>query len=465
MARGDRMSHLDELWAAIVTTDRPAAMAALGQDLALQARSAGLQLTILVVENSAQPASRELNLRTAARLREDGVSVVLDDSAAPGASTAEARLRLRELARGLTDRPRPGFVWALDDDVRLQHLVWTGDHLEPRALHNHVRFLADLRATAPNLDVLVGEVTGDPPVPAVATLASTLGDVEANLSRMFGSDPSSRWRVDPASLEALREPDAYYDFSVERPRPPWESPVTWLPRTERATVARACRELLEEVAWVPLGAAATRPILADPARFTTLADSTRRGANAVFFDPDAFLEHDYPSVTLAGIQTRRSDMIGARRLAWRRPGRVRSSGFSVLHRRPRTDRWPGAEDTRRTLLEDTLGALLAREVEACRAGCAGSPGFLSARVERIEAAVVALSEKLTRLERLLERPPGWVSATMDLTPLRDVLSWSRECVPGAVEGRLGRRVVETLTSPEVLRALRARAAELAGVAS
>ncbi len=443
-------------WAAIVTTDRPGSLSLLCDDLARQAEAAQLPLGILLVENSAQEANLLANERTVARLRSRGITVRVDASDRPGDGIAPCRLRLREMARALRNEPRPGFLWALDDDVRLLHLIWAEDHLEVRALHDHVRFLLAFGAENPNVDLLIGEVSGDPPVPATAMLATTLSDVAANLTLLFAREPASCWEPDPHALEVLNGLDAYYDLSLDRPRPAWESVVTWLPRRPGLTVAGACAELLAEVSHVPLGAAVTRPILAQELRFGCLGGSLRRGANAIFFDVEAFLEHEYPSAIVTGIETRRSDMIGAQCLARRRPGRVRSSGFSVLHRRPRGCAWPAPGELARGLLADTLGAALARAVEA-RLGGVGDPrSFLDARIARIEQATSAIAATIARLESLLSQAPGWVPVH-SLDALRAVLDWGRTCVPGAVAGLLSQEFGDPLRCPSVARELQDRA--------
>ncbi len=450
-----------EAWVSIATTDRPEAFAALCHDLAQQAAEAEVELRLLVVENSRTATSRSANHDTLAGLRRPGVGVIVDDLSAGGCTTAASRLRQRELVRQtLGEHGSPQFVWMLDDDVRLRHAVGADGLLVTTRLHNHLAFLRDLRPKMPNLGVLIGAVTGDPPIPPAATLATRFMDLEANLQRMFVSDPAARWETRPATISLLREPDMYYDFSVERAEASWSRPACWFSRRGYVTVAEACVDMLDDAAHLPIGIGFTRPILAEPTQFDTLVDGTRRGANAVFFDVTACLAHDYPSVIVSQVETRRSDMIGTRLLAQSRSGCVKASQFSVLHQRPRSQKWPSAEEVVKTLVADALGAVLAREVDRCLSGVGvNAETFVLARIERMRTAATVVARVISRVADTLSRAPSWAGTAVG--GVYDVLEWAVRCMPGARDGVLPESLAWPLTSRKIREELTEHAHALA----
>lgn len=411
---------MTDLWVAIIATDRPDALRELCADLLDRAVSAGVRLRLVVHENSVERDNRRQNEATLARMP---VPVDLTTSKG-GEPIAVSRCRTRDQVADLVQRHgRPRIVWMLDDDLRLTHVRWTGSRVEWVPLYDHFRFLFDLATRRPDIEVLIGDVTGDPPIPAVATLATRLTDLALNLGWLFQRDASSRWDVSDTTLGTLMEPDAYYDLSVER-TPAWASPVHWLPRGD-ATAAGVAAEILNAVSQIPFGIGFTRPILARPKDFETFGQSTRRGGNAVFFDVDACIEHEYPSIATAGVTTRRSDMIGARLLLHRRPRGVWSSRFSVAHARPTVGPWPTREAMNRSLVADTFGALLARHVDAHLSGRAPDD-FVRARVERLRQAGAALRQAVLEIEELLPGAPEWVG---DVAPIRSLIGWIDDAVP------------------------------------
>lgn len=357
----------------------------------------------------------------------------------------------------LAGHARPRFVWMLDDDVRLRHQHWHDDRLEERALHCHLEFLLELSRREPQIDVLVGEVCGDAPIPLVGSLVSRLADLEANLRVMLDRRPGDAWRVPAATLERLRESDAYYDLSVDRAVGAWEREVFWLPRQPAPSTAQSLTEMLAELSHIPRGAAFSRPILVRPERFAELTPRPVRGGNAVFFDVDACLQHEYPSATVGGIETRRSDMIGSRLLEAARFS-VRGSGFSVLHRRPRDVPWPTPEAMLQSLVADTAGAWLARRLEP-GATHSTADAFLAARMQRLEAAAAALGGTCARLQRMVDHAPAWAPS---LTPVLDVVEWAMASFPGAREGRVPRDVVELLIASSAQTGLAEVARRVAG---
>ena len=324
------MTERAEVWVAIPATDRPASLELLCKQLVDRAERVEVPLRVLVAENSRQEANRAENQRILA-----GLQVAVDvENTAGGESIAVSRLRLRSMiASALRRHERPRLVWMLDDDVRLTHVFWDGSRVVDRPLHNHIGVLLGLQRRYPELDVLVGEVTGDPPIPAFATLATRMTDLAHNLRLLLDRQAGDPWSVPQESLRVVSDRDAYYDLSLDR-SPAWLQPVTWLPRVREARTADVWRELAATVSGIPFGVASTRPVLARQDCFEVLDSHALRGGNAVFFDVDACLEHHYPSMDIAGVATRRGDMVGTRLLQQKRPGRIMASAFSVAHARP-----------------------------------------------------------------------------------------------------------------------------------
>lgn len=290
----------------------------------------------------------------------------------------------------------------------------------------------------------LGEVCGDAPIPVIGSVVSRLSDLEASLRAMFGARPDAAWRVPTAALARLAERDAYYDLSIDRPVGFWSQEVLWLPRGGALTTAQSLVQMLAEVEHVPRGAAFSRPILASSERFAELTPSPLRGANAIFFDMASCIQHEYPSVTIAGIETRRSDMIGTALLAGT-GAVVRGSGFSVLHHRPRDAPWPARDALLASLVADTVGAWLARRLDPHAAPhlAEGDPPFLAARFARLRAVANALAGVCARLRRLAGEAPPWAPS---LDAVCAVADWALESYPGARDGVLPQELVEVVRS-------------------
>lgn len=427
-----------EVWVSVTCTDRAASLRALALDLADQAACADAAVSLLINDNSVRTGERDANRTLIDELRGRGVAVAIETAPRPGSGIAASRRRQQAQVRDrLAAHPRPALVWMLDDDVRLGHLCWAGAWIEDRPLHGHLAFLLELASRHPALDVLIGEVCGDAPVPLIGSVASRLADLDASLRTMFGARPDHPWRVPGEVLERLGERDAYYDLSVDRPVGAWEREVLWLPRGGTLTTAEALTQMLAEVEHVPRGAAFSRPILARSERFAELVAPPPRGANAVFFDVDRCVQHEYPSITVGGIETRRSDTIGATLLAGDGAA-VRGSGFSVLHRRPRDAAWPDHDALVASLIADTLGAWLVRAIGS-RPAEGGPAGFLAARLARLQAAARAVASAGARLRRRIGEAPAWAPP---LDPVLAVVDWALESFPGARDGALPREAVE-----------------------
>ena len=436
---------MTSIWVTVAVTDRAAALGALMRDLEAQTHEAGVRLVVLVVENSASPEKRAANWRTVDWLRSRGADVTLLDGGPYRRPICQSRERQRRwVADQLTRRPRPAFVWMLDDDNRLDHLVEADGVLGVRRLEHHVQRLLDLAKDPGRPDLLIGRVCGDPPIPPAATLASRLTDLEVNLEALLAL-PSAPAVTTLAHLPLAHDFDAYYDFSHEREDPSWSSPRRWLAADPEATGREELERLLSEASCLGQGVALTRPLVAVSERLEDLASGYRRGGNAVFFEPMACLDHEYPAVELYGLTSRRGDMIGSALLS--RHYRVRTSGFTVRHARPRTPVFPTKEALVSSIASDTWGAALARGVVGD--GPQSIREFLLHRSDRIEQAMEVAVTKARRIRPLVERAVGQGPRTV-----LDVIDWVVSEAPVGSEG------TELLAAPAVIEALTRKADEL-----
>lgn len=439
----------------LATTDRPEACARLCADLAEAAATLHQPLTVGIVENSRTPHSRNLNRQTFERLTAQGIDLVIADAQPGGLPIGAARTRQRELLRGLVQQGRrPALVWMLDDDLRLQRLIVRDGVLRQEPLHDPIGRLLGMAGQPETPDVLIGTVHGDPPIPAMATWASRVADLAANLQRMGQCDPEQPWAADTATCIRLREPDYYYDYG-QHPR--LDTPALWLPRQPGQTVRAACEAMLEEARHLPMGIGFTRPLIApasatsDPPPPIHLQGSARvRGGNAVFFDLEACLAHDYPTTDLAGVRTRRGDSVGLHLLRRRRGVTFAASDFAVLH--GRDDHATPCADPNRLLehlLADTLGASLTRAVEGHDRQALSR--FLQQRVAQVE-------HHLQRLNRAIQslRYPVWLGASgsgAELDAEDGPIAWLKRHVPGLPTERMPAPARERLLAPDLVNEL------------
>lgn len=439
----------------LATTDRPEACARLCADLAAAAATLRQPLTVGIVENSRTARSRTLNRLTFERLKAQGIDLVIADAHPGGLPIGAARSRQRELLRGLVQEGRrPALVWMLDDDLRLQRLVVRDGVLRQEPLHDPIGRLLALAGQPATPDVLIGTVHGDPPIPAMATWASRVADLVVNLQHMGQLDPEQPWTADTATCTRLREPDYYYDYGRH---PQLDAPALWLPRQAGQTVRTACEAMLDEARHLPLGIGFTRPLI-DPA--TTPGDlpppihvqgaARVRGGNAVFFDLEACLAHDYPTAELAGVRTRRGDSVGLHLLRRRRGVTFAASDFAVLH--GRDDHATPCADPNRLLehlLADTLGAALTRAVEGHDHPALSR--FLQHRVAQVEHHLRRLNRAIHSLRR-----PAWLDASgpgAGLTAADGPIVWLKHHVPGLAAGRMPAPARDRLLAPYLVKAL------------
>lgn len=376
MARGEAPSRI---LVCVTATDRPAGLACLGHGIVEELERHGYggwpeerACELLVVENSTAPAARERNRILLQGLERAGLPVELVDDGVRGRSIAASRLRQTEAVAARVRRgQRPDIVWMVDDDLTLAQLRLGADGvLREVSEIAYFHRLDTLRKRHPDLAVVLGGVTGDPPIRPDGVLRTQLLDLQANLERFAALAPDAIYA--PPSLPAgFSLVDYYYDHS-EAGDAHLDVRFPWLPRHGTGpTVREQMAALLDACAYIATGSTPTRPLVLDSAALPPgERRGFRRGGNTVFLDLDACLRHPYPSLLIDGVATRRADMIGTAWLA-RSGALVSEWPLPLLHRRAGQDHDAltgfgdgrlAEEAARQSLLAEFFGVLLVRLV-------------------------------------------------------------------------------------------------------
>ncbi|MFC1897885.1 hypothetical protein ACFLX8_04930 [Chloroflexota bacterium] len=265
---------------------------------------------------------------------------------------AEARTVLQMNCYRILDSHRTP-VWFLDDDVRFDIPLDRGDHIDWNFIPDHIGWIADLSKT--DADVVIGGVSGDPPVPIQATIRTQVVDLYHNLE-LFSSLGSSQnghklnQEFEPRHQENMvlraQHSDYYYDLSrIDYGH--LERPFWYVPQDKGITVAEAFKEMISVLPSIFSGCQVFRPILwntADPK--SNLSLGYNRGPNTLVFRPECLTEMPNISPVLADRHTRRSDMnwalLGSNVQDWRLftapfPVRQDRSLLSPLDTRDYTD--------------------------------------------------------------------------------------------------------------------------------
>ncbi len=391
--------------AVTVASDRAASLRRLLADLAADAAgvdpAAMRRLRVFVLDNGADGS-----VSAAVAAAPVGLDVRLIDDPAPGRRCiAESRLaQARAVARAVAAGEAIDAVWMLDDDLRLVGLERRAGRLVRTAAGGYLADIVERWWRRPEVSLLVGGVTGDPPIRPDAVHATQLLDLAANLDRFAGLDPDAPYAA-PDQTAAFELPDYYYDHA--RTDGHVDQPFYWLPREAGATTRAAARRFVDAMAHVFAGKTPTRPLTGGggvPAGRRWL----RRGGNAVFLDLDSALRHPYPSLAVGGQRTRRADMVGTALLA--REGGAPAVGWdrAVLHDRPPRRPGPLAAAVLATMSAEFYGVLLARalvEGEVDLDGCARR------RARRIIERIALSAARLDAARAAVERArAGWLGA-------------------------------------------------------
>ena len=230
-------------------------------------------------------------------------------------SISEARTRLQlccfnYLEEHFKDVPKIP-VWILDDDARLD--IPIEPCLTRRDL-NHIEMIGELEQTG--VDIIVGSVCGEPPLPFASTVRLQLLDLFYNLKRMSNQalarvsvifDP---YVYDLEHNQRLRNKygDFYYDLSrVDTGH--LETPFWYEPLELNVSFGGAFQEMVERLSGIFAGRQVFRTIFGEQKNLPdNLLPQFNRGPNTIIFKREALKNVPNISPCINGQYTRRSDM-------------------------------------------------------------------------------------------------------------------------------------------------------------
>lgn len=298
-------------------------------------------------------------------------------------------------------RHRPAAIgWILDDDSSFENLC-DGQH--PPSFTDLLASLKRMQSLG--ADVVLGTVTGDPPVPPGSTVRTQLVDLYHNLAWLQNLQPLSQLPDRSADNRAARAAtrDFYYDLSRHDTHH-LEWPFWLTPAHAGETVQEAAARMLANLPRILAGQAVFRPLLLerDHDAVDSIRPSVQRGTNTFVFDFGAFADFPNAAPRFAGSTLRRSDMIWALLNRYAGGRRIVSATLPVRH--DRSDEPPVGLDFTR-LLPDIRGyalysaledVLVRRRERRLRDGVgAEQPDDLKFREADLEYAVARFRKYLT----------------------------------------------------------------------
>ena len=211
----------------------------------------------------------------------------------------------------LEAKPLPGaVVWILDDDVVLEGLACAPDGTPQVADVDYVSAIKELRKSGAS--IVLNEVTGDPPLPALGCIRTQLVDLYHNLHRLSSLTPDAPWPILSAENGRARldSPDYYYDLSSSGTSH-LERPFWFETQKEAVTAGEAFREMVGFLQGILSCKEVFRPLVQSSAGETgfALQPSTNRGPGTLVFDLQALREFPNAVPAVNGADLRRSDMV------------------------------------------------------------------------------------------------------------------------------------------------------------
>lgn len=254
---------------------------------------------------------------------------------------------------------RPGAIaWILDDDSSLDNLC---DDQRDVPFERLLSSLKEMRSMG--AEVILGSVTGDPPVPPGSSVRTQLVDLYYNLAWMRRLGPEAELpdrSLENRSARAAAR-DYYYDLS-RRDTHHLEWPFWIVPARPGERAEEALARMIAFLPRILAGQSLFRPLVLDPTQdpVASMRPSVQRGANTFVFDSDAFVDFPNATPTFAGTTLRRSDMIWS--LLNRYAGGRRIIGAVLPVRHDRADEATVGLDLER-LLPDIHGYALYSSLE------------------------------------------------------------------------------------------------------
>ena len=243
-----------------------------------------------------------------------------DVAAGVFAATAEQLSRRKSIALSRTmlqhylfieAKPLPeAVVWILDDDVVLEGLAYGAEgSLESQDVDyvSEIRRLKDSGAS-----IVLCEVTGDPPIPALSCVRTQLVDLYHNLHRLAAMSPESSFPKlrDENRMARMENPDYYYDLSSSGTSH-LELPFWYEATGQKQKAGEVFIELVARLPGILSGIQVFRPLARGELSLGGggLLSSINRGPATLVFDLQALREFPNAVPAVDGADIRRSDMV------------------------------------------------------------------------------------------------------------------------------------------------------------
>lgn len=228
-------------------------------------------------------------------------------------------------------------VWILDDDVRLDSAT-VGD--PPRPLEGVSLAEALLTWRGEGVSVVIGQIVGDPPLPALRTVRGQLVDLFHMLASFEGEGGGAlmaQWRSQryhPAYA------DYHYDLSLQR-FDHLEHPFLARPHEDAQDQAGTLERLLQDASHIADGRAPFRPAMRVPTSLDARDEVPTRGGNTIVLDLECLRRYPNLAPFVGNLALRRGDTLWAvlnSRLGGKQIGRERKAvklrPFAVTQDRP-----------------------------------------------------------------------------------------------------------------------------------
>ena len=202
-------------------------------------------------------------------------------------------------------------VWILDDDVVLEGLAYERDGAVRSHGIDYVSAIRELRETGSC--IILGEVTGDPPLPFLSSIRTQLVDLYHNLHQLAALTPDTSYpdRSDENRLQRLNSRDYYYDLSRAE-TDHLETPFWYEPVDSNTRVEQVFDEMVSRLPEMLGGHQIFRPLVwtaKTDGPSSGLVPSINRGPSTLVFDLQALREFPNAVPKVGGSDMRRSDMV------------------------------------------------------------------------------------------------------------------------------------------------------------
>lgn len=332
----------------------------------------------------------------------DGIVDATDELLSQRKSIALSRTMLQQYLYWEA-KPRPGsVVWILDDDVTLDGLVHDSDGAISVRRVDYVAAINDLKRAGHS--IVLGKVTGDPPLPILSCVRTQLVDLHYNLHQLAALRPGDPYpdRGHENQVARQENTDYYYDLSRSGTSH-LELPFWYQPSEKGMTAEQVLSEMSSQVASILSGVQVFRPLIQSATDDLTveLKPSMKRGPSTLVFDLHALREFPNTVAKIDGTDTRRSDM------SWSLLNRFaggRDAVQSALPIRQARRDAPDVNAAFKTLVQDIHGFAICAAMESAlrekreRGQRANVTSFLGLDTDEIDMALATY--RRSRDERL-----------------------------------------------------------------